>query len=224
MLPLMAVVLAMLLPVAAVLAVPPPGAEVDVIDYVTYLEDPTINCYFLLTVQWDDGELHTETIPSWCADSTIFFNPEFDTYVLPTDGSWPLPEYATDDEQWNAINYLMYHWQIKDKAPYNSPDCTWAEIQQTIWVFADEGYVPSVSPSRPAFDADIVSALITDVTNNMDEFEGPYVAYLLDPGDENQDGDPDSQLSFFTVPEVPLGTIASLATMVGAFVLNKKRL
>ena len=191
---------------------PPPGTTATIDSWTWWGEDSSLNSYYELTLSWTDGEGdHTKTVPAWCVDAKVYgLAPT--VVVVPSWDEDNIPDYAKNDEQWDKINYLMVQWQSKSDQIYK--DCSWKDIQQAIWVFGDAGY--KINSQVPKGDPDNIDDIIADVNANGDGYSGdcPVVICL---------GGISKQITFFTIPEVPLGTITSLGTMIGAFILNERR-
>ena len=70
--------------------------------------------------------------PSFCADSTVYIYGNTDYNVQFMDSRDPmLPGYATDDEQWDKVNYLLNYWHNA------APGAHWKTLQAAIWYFTD---------------------------------------------------------------------------------------
>jgi len=191
---------------------PPPGTTVTIDSWTWWGEDSSLNSYYKLTLSWTDSEgYHTKTVPAWCVDANVYgLAPT--VVVMPSWDEDNIPDYAKIDEQWDKINYLMVQWHSKTKQIYE--DCSWKDIQQAIWYFGDDGY--DINDQIPEGDYDKVDTIIEDVETYGDDYseECPVVICL---------GGIKKQITFFTIPEVPLGTITSLGTMIGAFIVNERR-
>ena len=191
---------------------PPPGATITIDWWTYYKDDPSLESYYKLRLKWTDSEgTHTITVPAWCVDSNVYgLAPT--VVVVPSWDEDDIPNYAKDDEEWDKINYLMVQWQSKSDQIYK--DCSWKDIQQAIWVFGDAGY--NINSQVPKGDPDNIDDIIADVNASGDGYSGdcPVVICL---------GGISKQITFFTIPEVPLGTITSLGTMIGAFIVNERR-
>ncbi len=198
---------------------PPVGVTVTILDW-TYFKDSdhTANAYFNLKLQWDEGgETKVDWVPAFCLDSGIFWAQTPDRVVVASDDP-NLPPYMTD-ENLKVINYLMNEWHSG-----TWPTAGWEEIQHAIWYYSDVSD-PTGGGAYPSYDSGVLLTIKTDIDakiadNTIANWNGPYTVYILDPdqgGDENT-----VQLTFFEIPEVPLGTVTSLIAMAGGFLYRKK--
>ncbi|MFW9804694.1 MAG: hypothetical protein ACFFFC_18705 [Candidatus Thorarchaeota archaeon] len=110
----------------------------------------TSNNYFDLEL-WDVGtgyDISDGVWPGWCADSDVFIT--YQDYTADVYSSYDpnLPSWASDDEQWDYINYILNH-----KHPSASMD----DIQQAIWYFADAGYPMPTDPEAAAMVNDALA-------------------------------------------------------------------
>jgi hypothetical protein len=103
----------------------------------------------------------TGDYPSFCADSTVYIygNVFYDVQLM--DSRDPmLPGYATDDEQWDKVNFLLNHYDDV------VPNAHWKTLQAAIWFFTD------AAPSGPkvtdyiAHDPTAYNTLVTYVAAN----------------------------------------------------------
>lgn len=219
--------------------IPPLGVEV-----MMCWEVPPGNSksYFLITIKWDsdgDGDIDCmKTYPGWCADSGIYMD---DDHCFPVtlysslDPALPvMAPYACDDERWHYINYIFNQWTAGD--PFYQ-GVGWREIQQVVWMFADENYSPNdvVPPIGWRFRVwEIYNHALNDYPEHGASFipnVGEAIALICDYGDEDGDGLNDKQLVFFTVPrtpsipipELPFGTIAAIAASLIALTAIRTR-
>jgi hypothetical protein len=194
--------------------VPPAGATVEVLDW-TYFKDPghSVDAYFNLKLSWiDGGETKVDWVPAFCLDSGIYWSATPDRVVVASDDPG-LPPYIAD-ENLKVINYIMYLWHQNTWS-----GAGWEEIQHAIWHYSDMSD-PTGGGAEPSYDSGVLNTIISYVDGIVDEWDGPYTVYVLDPGDgEDQNN---VQLTFFEIPEVPLGTITSLIAMAGGFLRKKK--
>ena len=205
---------------------PPAGATVEVLDW-TYFKDSdhSVDAYFNLYLNWTENPSAPNPIyvqdwvPAFCLDSGIFWGAKPDKTVVASDDPL-LPTYM-EDENLTVINYLMNQWHSDRWSAAG-----WEEIQWAIWHYSDMSD-PTGGGAYPSYNPGILATIISDIDDDIDDgtvddWPGPYTIYILDPGDDNQDGVNDKQLVFFEIPEVPLGTITSLTAMAGGFLYRKK--
>jgi len=199
---------------------PPAGATVEVINW-TYFGDSghSVDAYFNLQLKWtENGDEKVDWVPAFCLDSGIFWGVKPDKVVIASDDP-SLPPYMTD-ENLMVINYLMNQWHSN-----RWPTAGWEEIQWAIWHYSDMSD-PTGGGAYPSYNPGILATIISDIDEDIGNgivaaWPGPYTIYILDPGDAGG-GVNDSQLVFFEIPEVPLGTITSLTAMAGGFLYRKK--
>ena len=191
---------------------PPPGTTAEIVSWTWWGDDSSLKSYYKLTLEWTDDEgTHTMTVSAWCVDAYVYgLSPE--VVVVPSWDYDDIPDYAKDDEEWDKINYLMHQWRSKTRQIYK--DCSWKDIQQAIWYFGDAGY--TINSQTPKGSSANINAIIADVEDNGAGYSKDFSVVICLGGMKKQ-------LTFFEIPEVALGTITSLGTMVGAFILNKKR-
>ena len=180
---------------------------------------PGKNSYYDLTITWTDSSgQHTETYPGWCADSSVYVTNDPDYILVSSCDPSQLPDFAFDDENWCAINILLNQWQTSNDPIY---EVSWVYIQQIIWYYADSGYdLGDQLPKPMESDWKVkCNAIISDVDEIAEEgCEGIPCAIICVPVD-NPTG---HQLLFFTVPEIPLGTIGAALSMFSAYIIKRK--
>ena len=205
------------------LADTPPIGEPVTIDWQWWGQ----NSYYDLIITWTDSKgSHTETYAGWCADSSIYLNPKNPNYILiSSNDPSKIPASAFTPDNWRQINILLNQWQTSTDSIY---DVSWVHIQQAIWYFTDVSYAlgdRSPAPYYPGWKIS-VNAIINDVITRMQAGEGESLpcAILCVPIDKPVDYQyVRSQLLFFMIPEIPLGTIGACITMVSAFLVKLKR-
>jgi hypothetical protein len=107
--------------------------------------DPgTSTNYFDLKL-WNVGsgyDIGDGVYTGWCADEYVYIYLNTN-YAADVHSSFDpnLPSWASDDEQWDYINYILNH---------KHPSASMNAIQQALWYFADAGYPTPTDPEAAA--------------------------------------------------------------------------
>ena len=93
----------------------------------------TSNNYFDLTLSGvgTGYDIIDGVWPGWCVDEHIYiyYNTQYTANVYSSYDP-NLPSWATDDEQWDYINYILNH---------KAAGATYVDIQSAIWYFSEAG-------------------------------------------------------------------------------------
>ncbi len=183
------------------------------------VSDP--NGYWRIWVTYsDDSRVQYD---GWCADHSITLprSGSTDVWLYDSVDEWgEMPGNIKDDEEWDVVNYIFSEWPTSDSGSvfYGA---TWKDIQQVVWMYTDN-YNPASEDKQHPPKADSwvkvgqikghIDGLLPSIPSG-----GAMKAMVLDFNNDN----PlcicsPKQLMFFVVPEIALGTLGAMATMIGA--------
>lgn len=124
----------------------------------------TPNTYFdviLTGLSPETDDLFDGEWPAFCADEEVNINVNNDYTIELWDSRDDLnmPSYATDDEQWDYVNYILNNW--KDVAP----TANWQTLQAAIWEFTDSTHNGKYNTYKNV-DLAAFNAIVDDATAN----------------------------------------------------------
>jgi hypothetical protein len=233
------IVLALLVPaVSAIEEICPTGPvlDPDAIDVVmTQAQDPYYNVkypgwpmFFMkitlsgidLTESWvQDGEKY-----AYCMEKAVYinYNVHYDCYMISTyDYDNAMLPGDVSDEEWAKINYILNHKQgnysdVNDALYVYTNDKTYAEVTPLAKAMIDaaEDYEDDFGEYRPG-ESEVMGVYL-------------YIENFNIPGANYNPWGQDLLIEVpvppcFYIPELPLGTLTALGTMVAALFVKYRR-